>query len=311
MTPRSGGLAAEPGALPPIELGRARKQPLVLKSPLLAASGAAGAGALLDDLCANPELGALVLPALGHRPHDRASRPGIVLSRGGCLLTPSTLRRHAVAATLQYCRARGDTPLLAALAPSTVEECEALCDTALDLGLRSVELHITPDMPPRVVTGMSALLASAPLQACLVRLPLEGILSLGEAAADGGADALVVSAPLQGRARGPSREVVEGMLHAPALAPVYAHAVQEVSRIGLPVIGRGGIASWEDVRTMLVSGAMAVELDSILWAEPAALERIHTQLAAAVLGSGATHWESYLATIRSSADPGERAPCPE
>jgi hypothetical protein len=310
MMPRSGKPAARFGTAMHVELGSARKQPLVLKSPLLAASGAAGAGALLDDLCTSRELGALVLPALPHPSDASATRPGIVPTRGGCLMAPRELGRQSWPTTIRRCRERGDMPLLAAIAPSTLDDCEALCNVAFDLGLHSVELQITPGMPPHLVADMTALLASAPLQACLVRLPLEGLLRLGEAATEGGADALVVAAPLQGRARRPTGGAVSGMLHAPALSPVYARAVQEASGIGPPVIGRGGIADWKDVHTMLASGAVAVEMDSILWAEPAALERLYTQLAAAVLESDATHWEGYLATIRSSGDPCATDPCP-
>ncbi|MCD6302204.1 MAG: hypothetical protein J7M15_01615 [Anaerolineae bacterium] len=210
--------------------------------------------------------------------------------------TPAVGRRR-LAAIVRRCRAHSDVPLVAALAPATIYECEGLCDTVLDLKLRSVELHIAPGISTDDLAQIVALLASAPLQACLVRLPLAAALPLAEVAASAGADAVVVAAPLAGRIQAASEIMLSGVVHSPSLSPIYAQAVLEVSGIGLPVVGRGGIAGWADVLTMLASGAVAVELDSILWAEPAALDSIYKEMVEAVCAAGVTRWEEYLGQL--------------
>lgn len=298
MTPTLDRPTPQPNPALELELGRGRKEPLRLRSPLFAASGAAGSGALLQALCPRHELGALVLPVLDHRTRDEGRARTVQPVTGGCLMasTPAVGRRR-LAAIVRRCRAHSDVPLVAALAPATIYECESLCETVLDLGVRSIELHVAQGVSTDDLAEIITLLTSAPLQACLVRLPLVAALPLAEAAASAGADALVVAAPLDGRILAASEIMLSGVVHAPSLSPIYAQAVHEVSEIGLPVVGRGGIASWTDVLTMLASGAVAAELDSILWSEPAALDTIYKGMVEAVRAAGVTRWEEYLGQL--------------
>jgi len=283
-----------------LDLGTRRKEPLHLGTPLLAAAGAAGVGALLHELCTSDQLGAIVLPPLSQGTSEEPGGATIHPITAGCLVTrPPTVGRRRLAWLVRRCRATREIPLIASIAPKDANGCERLCETILDLGLSSVELHVAAGTAPDGVVPMITLLASAPLQAVLVRLPLESVASLATAAAAAGADALVVAAPAMGRAQTTNGTIQEGEVHAPSLQPLYAQAVQAAASAGIPVIGRGGIASWEDVRTMLASGAMAVQLDSILWAEPAALEGIYQNLQAAVTETRVSRWEEYLQGLRA------------
>ncbi len=289
--------SADPLAL---ELGTRRKEPLHLRSPLLAAAGAAGSGALLRALCVSERLGAIVLPPLGHGAVDGSGQVTVEPITAGYLISHSAaIGRRRLAWLVRRCRSYSDLPLIASIAPKGAEDCEHLCQVALDTGLTSIELHLAPDTTADEAAAMVARVASAPLQACLVRIPLTRGALLAEAAASAGADALVVSAPARGRARSAAGGLIEGEIHSPALLPLYAQAVQEAVPAGIPVIGRGGIATWQDVLTMLACGATAVELDSILWVEPASLDAVYDRLRSAVDEAGVSHWAAYLEEIRS------------
>jgi dihydroorotate dehydrogenase (NAD+) catalytic subunit len=121
-------------------------------------------------------------------------------------------------------------------------------------------------LPPGVDRGT----AQALIQSSRGELPLVVKVSLLQAAelaplaAAAGADAISL-----GAARGILPEdngrLVEGRLYGPALFPQALLAVQTAAASGIPVIGAGGVyAAWQ-VQAMLDRGAVAVQLDGVLW----------------------------------------------
>jgi len=61
--------------------------------------------------------------------------------------------------------------------------------------------------------------------------------------------------------------VVAG-LSGPAVFPLALRTVWQVcGAVKLPVIGCGGVASWEDATSMLLAGASAVEVGSALFTD--------------------------------------------
>jgi dihydroorotate dehydrogenase len=60
-------------------------------------------------------------------------------------------------------------------------------------------------------------------------------------------------------------EFMHGRLYGPAIFPQALKLVQELAKQGIPTIGVGGIYTWEQCKAMLSAGALAVQLDSILW----------------------------------------------
>jgi dihydroorotate dehydrogenase len=49
------------------------------------------------------------------------------------------------------------------------------------------------------------------------------------------------------------------------LFPQSLEIVHSASKLGLPVIGAGGVYSKENADAMLSAGALAVQMDSVLW----------------------------------------------
>ncbi len=87
---------------------------------------------------------------------------------------------------------------------------------------------------------------------------------LAPLAAAAGADAISLGAP-PGILPDETGKVVEGRLYGPALFPQALLEVQTAAASGIPVIGAGGVyAAWQ-VQAMLASGAIAVQLDGVLW----------------------------------------------
>jgi dihydroorotate dehydrogenase len=58
---------------------------------------------------------------------------------------------------------------------------------------------------------------------------------------------------------------MQGRLYGPGILPMALRAVQELTRLGIPTIGAGGIYTRENKDAMLATGALAVQLDSVVW----------------------------------------------
>lgn len=61
------------------------------------------------------------------------------------------------------------------------------------------------------------------------------------------------------------REVITGRLYGPSLFPKSLETIYSAVKIGLPIIGAGGIYSKEYADAMLSVGALAVQVDAALW----------------------------------------------
>ena len=105
-------------------------------------------------------------------------------------------------------------------------------------------------------------------------LPVEQVLSLGPRLIQDGAQAISLSAPRGAlplphfdelRAAPNSTPLITGRLYGPSLFPLTLEAVYSAAKIGLPIIGAGGVWTKENAEAMISAGAMAVQVDAALW----------------------------------------------
>ena len=59
--------------------------------------------------------------------------------------------------------------------------------------------------------------------------------------------------------------LIEGRLYGPSLFPQTLEAVHSAARMGLPVIGAGGVWKREQAQALIEAGALAVQMDASLW----------------------------------------------
>lgn len=98
----------------------------------------------------------------------------------------------------------------------------------------------------------------------IVRIPIERSLELASAAIQAGGLAVSL-APPRGMIPISNGEFIQGRLYGPSILPMALRAVGELVKQGIPTIGAGGIYRREHYQAMLSSGAMAVQLDGVLW----------------------------------------------
>jgi dihydroorotate dehydrogenase (NAD+) catalytic subunit len=137
--------------------------------------------------------------------------------------------------------------------------------SGIELGLP--DSLATEDAIDTIVASRQA--CSLPL---IVKLPLWRSSDLAVRIIDlGGIDALTVAAPPRGTVWHQGRTVT-GRLYGPVTLPQVLWVLRQVSSViggAVPLIGCGGVHSAADALAMLGAGAVAVQVDSYIWKDPA------------------------------------------
>jgi len=113
---------------------------------------------------------------------------------------------------------------------------------------------------------------------------VEDVTVTARAAIDGGAQMLSLVNTFTAMAvdvwkRRPRLANVTGGLSGPAIKPVAVHMVSRVYRTvakaaGVPIIGMGGVQTWQDAVEFLLAGASAVAVGTALFVDPATPNKI-------------------------------------
>ena len=129
-------------------------------------------------------------------------------------------------------------------------------------GIMAVELGLPPNGSRAAACSMlDDLQGELPV---IARAPLEQSVEFAPWLVQHGAAAISLGPP-RGRLPIAGQKTVEGRLYGPSLLPLALEAVQQIARLGLPVIGAGGVYSLQDAQAMLEAGALAVQFDALLW----------------------------------------------
>lgn len=134
-------------------------------------------------------------------------------------------------------------------------------------GVAGIELGLPPDIEAQhAATLVQAATGELPV---IVRLPLERAVELARALTRANAQAQSLAALSLGPPRGllptPDDGLARGRLCGPAVFPLALAVVKALSSMGVPVIGGGGVYELEQAEAMLSAGAVAVQLDAVLW----------------------------------------------
>lgn len=248
------------------------KRDLYFSKPYMNAAGSLGFAPDGRTGIALDRLGAFVTNPISLRPRQPAAKPEVIEYPGGFLLH-SGLPNPGFNAVIKRYASRWDShtlPVIVHLMADRPEETQRM--------VRMLEIH---ENVMAVELGFAPLLANDILLLTLERsrgelplifsLPVGQVLSLGPRLVQGGAQAISISAPRGALPPGNrekgigDREIITGRLYGPSLFPRALETVYSAARIGLPVIGAGGIWTQENADAMLAAGALAVQVDAALW----------------------------------------------
>lgn len=240
------------------------KRDLTFQKPLMNAAGMLG---FVPDLRAPvpwENFGAFVTNPLSLRPRRAATEPALIEYPGGFLLHSGLPNPGLNAALRKYSRRWADSPLpiIVHLMADRPEETQQMVEKLEDLdNILGVELGFAPLLADDIIIlVLEMCLGELPL---IFNLPAEQVLRLGARLVQAGARAVSLAAP-----RGTLMQndgFVSGRLFGPSLFPQSLEIVVSAAKLGLPIIGAGGIYSEEDAQAMLAAGAIGVQMDTKIW----------------------------------------------
>ena len=247
------------------------KRDLYYSKPLMNAAGSLGfapdsrAGISLESF------GAFVTNPFSLRPRLPAAKTEMIEYPGGFLLHTGLPNTGLNAGLKKYSAkwSRSDLPIIVHLMADRPEETQRMVRMLeTQENVMAVELGFAPLLADDIILlTLEMCLGELPL---IFSLPVEQVLRLGPRLMQGGAQAISIAAPrgaLRPIAEGEDgvRDVITGRLYGPSLFPQSLETVYSAVKIGLPIIGSGGIYSKENADAMLSVGALAVQVDAALW----------------------------------------------
>ena len=257
-------------------------------NPVIAASGTYGNGECYTDLYPLSKLGGVsckgmtIEPKMGNIPPRIAETPSGILNSVG-------LQNHGVHAFAEYylptLKEEGNV-IIANVAGAVLDDYIAAAEVLDATDVDMIELNIScPNVKAGGATwGVTAEGASAVTSAVrkatkkplIVKLTpnVTDITEIARAVEAAGADSISLINTLLGMRidinnRRPILHNNMGGLSGPAIFPVAVRMVYQVYKaVKIPLIGMGGISTWEDAVEMILAGATAIQMGTAIFTDP-------------------------------------------
>ncbi len=210
-----------------------------------------------------------------------------------------------------------------------VETCAAM--DGLDC-IHGVELNVScPNVkdgltfgthPGRLKELVAMVKAVLPRKPLMVKLSpnVEDVTVTARAAVDGGADVLTLVNTFTAMAidiykRRPRLANVTGGLSGPAIKPVALHMVSRVYRnvakaAGVPIVGMGGVQSWQDAVEFILAGATAVAIGTALFVDPATPNKVCDGIAEYMAKTKVERLSDLVGALEMPGDEPRKTPYP-
>ncbi len=265
-----------------------------LKNPVMTASGTFGSGEEYSEFVDLNRLGAVVTKGVANVPWPGNPTPRIAETHGG-MMNAIGLQNPGIDV---FCERdipflkKFDTKIIVNVCGKTTEEyCEVverLADEPVDL----LEINIScPNVKaggiafgqnPKAVEDITREVKKRARQPVIMKLSpnVTDITETAKAAEAGGADVLSLINTLTGMKIDIDKQVFAlanktGGVSGPAIKPIALRMVyQAANAVKVPVIGMGGIATYEDAIEFILAGAAAVSVGTANFFNPAATVEI-------------------------------------
>jgi dihydroorotate dehydrogenase (NAD+) catalytic subunit len=286
-----------------VDLGRG----LVLKNPVMSASGTFGYGEEASGYFDISLLGAVIVKGISAEPRPGNVPPRVVETPSG-MLNSIGLQNVGLEAFISekmpFLRSTKANVIVNVLG-GTVEEYALVCQRLTGVeGVAALEINIScPNvkeggvafgMKPEPAAELVKVLRSVTDKHMMVKLSpncgdIAGVAMAVEAA---GADSISLINAITGMeidlsTRRPVLGNVLGGLSGPAIRPVALRMVYQVSRaVGIPVVGIGGIMEGRHALQFMMAGACAVQVGTAFFTDPLVHPRVIGEISEFLQGSG-------------------------
>ncbi len=277
-----------------VELASRHKSGLLLKNPVMMASGTFGYGIENAKIAEVQRLGAVICKGTTLRSRKGNAQPRTVETAAG-ILNAIGLQNpgvHSVVKKYAPIWAGWDTPVLVNIAGEDIEEFVSIAEQLEGIaGVAGIEVNVScPNVraggevfgasPEAVFAVTSALRVAATLPLIVKLSPnTSDVRSTALAAAEAGADAVSLINTITGMSidiTTRTRTLANGTggLAGPAVKPIALRMVYEVAQAlrvsypHVPIIGLGGIRTTNDALEFLMAGASAIQIGTANFVNP-------------------------------------------
>jgi len=283
---------------------------LTLPNPLMTASGCAGYGRELDPFLDLTALGAVVTKSIMMRPRAGRATPRMAETPSG-MLNSIGLQGSGIDAFLErdlsWLEKRGARAVVS-IAGNDVEDFARLAQRlrhssavkALEVNIscpnvanRGLVFACDPTASAEVIGSVRS--NSAPGVPIIAKLSpdVTDLVEIAAACVEAGADALCLINTLLGMVidtdtMRPHLAGVTGGLSGPAIRPIAVRAVWQVHAAmpDVPIVGVGGVRTGLDALELVLAGASAVQVGTVVFNDPAAPLRVLHELQRALADRG-------------------------
>jgi dihydroorotate dehydrogenase (NAD+) catalytic subunit len=262
---------------------------ITLKNPVMTASGTFGYGLEYADFIDISKIGGIIVKGTTLEPREGNPYPRMAETPSGMLNAVGLQNKGAdyfireIYPLIRWI----NTPVIVNVSGSTIDSYMSCAEKMASLEfIPAIELNISC---PNVKQGGMAFGVSASSAAEVVRAVrkiypktlivklspnVTDITEIARAVEAEGADSVSLINTLLGMAidiekRQPVLSTVTGGLSGPCVKPVALRMVWQTARpVKIPVIGLGGIASWNDAVEFLLAGATAIQIGTCNYIDP-------------------------------------------
>jgi dihydroorotate dehydrogenase (NAD+) catalytic subunit len=253
---------------------------LELRNPTLLASGILGYTAESLGRVVEGGAGAVVTKSVGVAPRMGYANPTVVQASGG-LINAMGLPNPGIDEYMEeiiQAKTVVQAPLIVSVFGYSADEYALVAGKAVDAGADAVELNVScPHVKltgseigqnPALLKEVVSTVKAAVRKPVIVKLSpnVTDIVETAKAAVQAGADVLtaintVKALAIDAETALPILSNVRGGLSGPAIKPIALRCVYDLyAQVQTPIIGCGGITTWQDAVEFLLAGASAVQI---------------------------------------------------
>ncbi len=271
---------------------------LEFQNPVMEASGTFGSGMEYSEFVDLNKLGAVVTKGVANKPWPGNPTPRVAEVKSG-MLNAIGLQNPGIDVfcqrDLKFLEQFPDTRVVVNVCGHTTEEYIEVVDRlASKKRVDMLEINIScPNVKeggiafgqdPKAVEAITREVKKHAAQPVIMKLSpnVTDITLMAKAAQAGGADAISLINTLTGMKIDVERQSFvlankTGGMSGPAVHPVAVRMVYQCAQaVSIPIIGMGGISTWEDAVEMMLAGATAVSVGTANFYNPTATTDILT-----------------------------------
>ncbi len=264
------------------------------KNPVTVASGTFGSGEEFSQFVDLNKLGAVTTKGVASVPWEGNPTPRVAETYGG-MLNAVGLQNPGIdvfaSRDIPFLR-KFDTKIIVNVCGHSTEEYIDVVEKMADEDVDMLEINIScPNVKeggiafgqdPKAVEAITKEVKKVAKQPVVMKLSpnVTDITEMAKAAVSGGADALSLINTITGMKIDIERQNFvlankTGGLSGPAIHPVAVRMVYQVANaVDVPIIGMGGIATYEDAIEMILAGATMVSVGTANFYNPTATEEV-------------------------------------